>query len=271
MDRDEDQEQAKVDGTDVSYTNAFKIIDVLRVENFSKNIWTEGKEVSKDFFAAEDKNTIFKLSLFPNGETYEDRGYVSLFLQLMSQKESKPLLVRAVVSVVELNLTETNGKIIEKTFNKGDRDGFSLFIARHKLISSRNYLLVQDSVLFRVEISYLPVPFPESLSLTTVGMPDSISVSHMWKIGCFTDFSWYTEQHLWSRAFPTITSDVKWKLLLYPRGDTYDSYGYVSIFMCPADNFKDKLPIKCVQTFSIVDSEDHTVQYSKTRRLSIRH
>lgn len=128
------------------------------IERFSRaaSNYKPGKTMYSDQFmvTVNDKQTRWRLKMYPNGRKEVDKGYVTLFLKDSGREQPANLRASVKFSVVDVGGNKTNTKTIDKEYKVLNHAfGYSKFIKHQALQIPERGLLPDDKLTLLCSIS----------------------------------------------------------------------------------------------------------------------
>ncbi|KAL3714594.1 hypothetical protein ACJRO7_006497 [Eucalyptus globulus] len=215
---------------------------VLKIESFSllsKSGITMYK--TKEFQVGDQK---WRLILYPNGDkSMEGEDHVSLYLAVSGANPPKfgweiNATVRFFVfDQIRDEYLAKEGKN-RRFHTMKSKWGIPRFMPLKTFINPSNGYLVDDTCFFGVEV-FVVKNLGQGECLTLKASPNS--VSHEWRISNFSTLVYDFSSEIFTAG------KLKWKLHLYPRGNTHDRHKNLSIYLCLVDSSCRKVKV----TFTI--------------------
>ncbi|XP_056163058.1 uncharacterized protein LOC115668348 [Syzygium oleosum] len=222
------------DGITTEYTDVSPAHYVFKIESFS--LFSENDMDMYETIEFESGGHKWRLILYPNGDkSGNGQGHVSIYLAV---SETSPLKVGSDVNAIvrffvfdQIRDTYLVKQGSTRRFRAmRSKWGIPRFVPLEIFKDQLNGYLVDDTCIFGVEVFVIKNSgIGECLTLKK----GTFSRTHEWKI---PNFSSLVEQSCYSDIF--FAGDQKWKVHLYPRGDSRSKNKSLSIFLFLVDSEK---------------------------------
>ncbi|KAI7757462.1 hypothetical protein M8C21_003194 [Ambrosia artemisiifolia] len=205
---------------------------MLNIESFSILSEAKTSKIESDVFEASGHK--WRLDLYPNGNDDENgAGHISLYVVICDTESCSKgweVCVDVCFFVYDhihqnyVTFQDVNGR--RTRFHETNMTwGFDKLIPLESFVESKNGYLLNDSCVFGVEV-FAVSEFTKMDRCLLMTKPPITMNTHTWTINYFSGVK---ENILYSEVFKV--GKVKWKLILYPKGNKSAEGIHLSIYL----------------------------------------